>query len=198
MTKTALNSTIQEILTRNGIELSSQLAIDLLGLSIKAPRVVVPQNPPLVGEIPFDSLVHSIDDITDIYCQWFKEYKKVKNEKGELNFSKSSKSKTGYHYECKEAESHWKLYAKDIAQIKEDILMEKNAVLDGIKTIEEAKEEIASLELKLNKLTDLRLNKVNYSKDLIESTEVPMSTKESIEQPIEIVKSFPSKTKESK
>ena len=162
---TQISTKISEVLTKNGIQLSSTLAIELLALVSKEKAPKTPKtlpNQPLVGTEIFNPEIHTIDDITSIYCQWFKEYRLVKNEDNTLNFSKSTKSKTGYHYECKEAEKHWKAYAKEIAQAKEDILMEKNAVLDGVKTVEEAKAEISALESLLHTLETNRANKVNH------------------------------------
>ena len=187
--KLTLNTSISEILTRNGIELSSTLAIELLGLvsTSKSSKTKEPKalpNQPLVNGIEFNPEIHKPEDITEIFCQWFKEYRPVKNEDGSLNFSKSTKSKTGYHYESKEAEKHWKAYAKEIAQIKEDIILEKNAVLDGVKTVDEAKAEISILEAQLKQLEADRLNKVNHpSISAINSSEVikPSEVQEDIE-----------------
>lgn len=167
MKKETLNSQITSILERNKIELSSELAKELFALisKEKKPKSLKIDNPPLVVDIPFSETEHSIADITHIYCNWFKEYRPISE------FSKSTKSKFGYHYESKEAEKHWKLYAKDIAQTKEDIILEKNAVLDGVKTIEEAKKEIALSESKLSQLENNRLNKINHPL-LIESLEI--------------------------
>ena len=158
MKKTELNLQITSILERNKIELSSELAKELLSLVAVKTKSSSPKvdNPPLVGDRYYSELEHSISDITDLYCNWFKEYRPVSE------FNKSTKSKTGYHYECKEAEKHWKQYAKDIAQCKEDITLEKNAVLDGVKTIEEAKAEISQLEAQLSQLESDRLNKINH------------------------------------
>lgn len=160
MKKTELNSQITSILERNKIELSSELAKELLSLveiKTKSSKSIKEENLPKYDEN---------NNITDLYCNWFKEYRPVSE------FNKSSKSKTGYHYESKEAEKHWKQYAKDIAQVKEDITLEKNAVLDGVKTIDEAKAEIAHLETYLKQLESDRLNKVNHPL-LAESLEVP-------------------------
>ena len=159
MKKEALHSSITSILERNKIELSSELAKELLSLveiKTKSSKSIKEENLPKYDEN---------NNITDLYCNWFKEYRPVSE------FNKSSKSKTGYHYESKEAEKHWKQYAKDIAQVKEDIILEKNAVLDGVKTIEEAKAEISQLEAQLSQLESDRLNKVNHPL-LVESSEI--------------------------
>lgn len=150
MKKTELNLQITSILERNKIELSSELAKELLSLVAvkeKSNKSSKEENLPKYDED---------NNIVELYCNWFKEYRPVSE------FNKSTKSKTGYHYECKEAEKHWKQYAKDIAQCKEDITLEKNAVLDGVKTIEEAKAEISQLEAQLSQLESDRLNKVNH------------------------------------
>lgn len=172
MKKTELNSQITSILERNKIELSSELAKELLSLvavKTKSSNSNKEENLPKYDEN---------NNITDLYCNWFKEYRPVSE------FNKSTKSKTGYHYESKEAEKHWKQYAKDIAQCKEDITLEKNAVLDGVKTIEEAKAEISQLEAQLSQLESDRLNKINHpllveSLGVQEEQETPKEEQES-------------------
>ena len=175
MKKTELNSQIISILERNKIELSSELAKELLSLVEIKTKSSKEENLPKYDEN---------NNITDLYCNWFKEYRPVSE------FNKSTKSKTGYHYESKEAEKHWKQYTKDIAQVKEDITLEKNAVLDGVKTIEEAKAEISLLEAQLSQLESDRLNKINHPL-LIESLEI----QESLEVPE--VKETPKKSKKN-
>lgn len=201
MTKTALNSSIQEILTRNGIELSSQLAIDLLGLSDTKKAIRTVLNSPLVGDISYDSTIHSTDDITSLYCIRFNTYLPVSE------FSKSTKTNYGYSKESKKGVKLWLHYDKKIKDLEEDILLEKNAVIDEIKTLAEAKVEIEELNTQITKLKELRGSSYSMEqfnnifgdiKDTKESKDTKEQIKEITEQPTEIVKSFPSKTKKAK
>lgn len=150
MTKTALNSSIESILVRNGIELSSQLAIDLLNLAAPKTTQRLQDNQPLVGDIIFNKDVHSIDDITSLYCLRFQRYFPVEN------FSKSSKTSFGYSKESKNGIKLWLHYDKQIKSLESEVLMEKNAVLDEVKTVQEAKEEIDALNIQIENLKEIR------------------------------------------
>lgn len=181
ISKSNISSLVSEILLKHNYSLDDDLSKDLLNLFSKSKSNKAPK------ELEHQPLVDENGNITHLYCRWFKEYRDV------TEFNKSTKSKNGYHYECKEAEKHWKAYAKEIAQTKEDILLEKNAVLDGVKTIEQAKEEIALLEAKLSQLELDRLNKINNPSLIIEESKEPTL----VEDSKEIIKTFP-KSKKSK
>lgn len=191
-TKTQLTKDITSILERNKIELSSELAKELLSLvAIKSPNRVQ-SNSPLVGDIPFDKSSHSINDITQIYCLRFQKYLPVEE------FSKSSKTDFGYSKESKKGIKIWLHYDKLIKELQQSIAMEKDAVLDGVKTVDEAKIEIENLNKEITELQNLRSSA--YSEELynelfpllIESSEIKESS-EIIEVPE--VKETPKKSK---
>ena len=180
-TKTQLTKEITSILERNKIELSSELAKELLSLvAIKSPNRVK-SNSPLVGEIPFDKSSHSINDITQIYCLRFQKYLPVEE------FSKSSKTDFGYSKESKKGIKIWLYYDKLIKELQQSIAMEKDAVLDGVKTIDEAKVEIENLNKEIIELQTLRssayseelYNELFPSKEIIEIPEVKETPKKS-------------------
>ena len=196
MKKENLNLTLTSILEKHGIDLSTELAKELLALSTPKTKSASNENLPLVGDRYYSELEHTLDDITDLYCNWFKSYVPLKDAEGKLNFNKSTKSKYGYHYECKEAEKHWKAYTKEIAQIKEDIDLEKNAVLDGVKTREEAKDEIAHLEARKAQLEADRLNKVNHPSLSPNTTLADTGVQEDTEETQKTTKKSKKSTKE--
>jgi len=170
MTKTALTSQITSILTKNGIELSSTLAMELLGLSAPKTPQRVSANLPLVGTVAYDSSVHSIDDITSVYCIRFDTYFPV------TEFSKSTKTTYGYSKESKKGIKLWLHYDKKIKDLESDVLLEKNAVMDGVKTVEEAKEAIEAINLEITSLKELRSSP--YSLEIFDSI---FSTKDTVE-----------------
>lgn len=178
--KTQLTKEITSILERNKIELSSELAKELLNLvAIKSPNRAQ-SNSPLVGEIPFDKSSHSINDITEIYCLRFQKYLPVEE------FSKSSKTEFGYSKESKKGIKIWLHYDKLIKELQQSITMEKDAVMDGVKTVEEAKIEIDNLNKEITELQTLRgsaysdelYNELFPSKE-VEVPETPKETKKS-------------------
>ena len=179
--KTQLTKEITSILERNKIELSSELAKELLNLvAIKSPSRAQ-SNSPLVGEIPFDKSSHSIDEITQIYCLRFQKYLPVEE------FSKSSKTDFGYSKESKKGIKIWLHYDKLIKELQQSIAMEKDAVLDGVKTIDEAKlaidelnKEVATLQtLRSSAYSDELYNELFPSKEVTEVPETPKETKKS-------------------
>jgi len=181
-TKTQLTKEITSILERNKIELSSELAKELLSLvAIKSPNRAQ-SNSPLVGEIPFDKSSHSINDITQIYCLRFQKYLPVEE------FSKSSKTDFGYSKESKKGIKIWLHYDKLIKELQQSIAMEKDAVLDGVKTIDEAKVEIENLNKEITELQTLRSSA--YSDELYNEL---FPSKEEKEVPE--IKETPKKTK---
>lgn len=199
MTKTALNSSIESILVRNGIELSTQLAIDLLSLAAPKTPIRVQDNQPLVGTVPYNKDIHSIDDITSLYCLRFQKYFTVDK------FNKSSKTSFGYSKESKNGVKLWIHFDKSIKALEAEISMEKDAVLDGVKTVEQAKEVIDSLNKEISNLKDLRGGV--YTEEQFEevfgistdSTDTNIVEEQlQTEAPKEIVKKFPRKSKESK
>lgn len=137
---------IQGLLKDNKIKDSSKLFKGLEDLLAPKTRSVSNEFPPIIVD----------GEITEVYCIWFKEYRKVED------FSKSTKSKTGYHYECKDAEKEWHKYGKRIKELKAELEMEMNSVFDGIKTAEEVK-EIRTNILKETKLLESdRKAKINF------------------------------------
>ena len=122
MKKAEMNTVLTNLLVKHNIDLSSALAIDLLGLSIATSKVVSQEFPPKYNE---EGLM------THKYCLWHKEYEDI------TSFAKSSKSKDGYHYECKASSKQWLHYAKLIKELEENTTPEQqivtiNKVLDVI------------------------------------------------------------------
>lgn len=137
------------ILSKHNIDEQTPLYIDLVALFAKAKKAKTPtEEQPLF-------LYNDSNEITHKYCIWHKEYEPIDQ------FAKYNRSKDGYLYECKLASKHWMLYGKQIKEVEEAIDMAKNAVLDGVYTIERGKEVIAELKEELNKLQEDRKNKVD-------------------------------------
>ena len=79
-------------------------------------------------------------NIVELYCQWHKKYEPVDA------FKISKKSKTGRHYECKEAEVQTIL----------------TKLLDGEIKQTEAKAQSEHIRAEIEKIKEARKNKINF------------------------------------
>lgn len=95
-------------------------------------------------------------NITELYCTWHKEYEPVEK------FKKSPKAKSGYHYECTDAEAEWKKYVSAINKLKKETADTVNKILDGEIDVKEAKELKDANEAKIEQYMECRKNKVDF------------------------------------
>lgn len=146
-TKKEMWENVQGLLKENKIKSNSNLFKELEELLAPKSRVISNEFPPIMID----------DKITEIYCAWFKEYRKVED------FNKSSKSKTGYHYECKDAEKEWHKYGKQIKLLKDYLNTLMDSVFDGIKTVEEIKEDRNLITKEISFLESDRKAKINFN-----------------------------------
>jgi len=105
----------------------------------------------------FPPKVDKDGNITELYCQWHKEYEPVEG------FRKSPKSKSGYHYECNVALKDWAEYGKMIKAKEsetQDILAK---LLDGEIEQTEAKTLSEQLKADIETIKEARKNKVNVA-----------------------------------
>jgi hypothetical protein len=137
------------ILSKHGIEQETPLYKDLVKLFEKAKKAK--SNEP---EQPLH-LFDADGAITHKWCIWHKAYEPIED------FAPYNRAKDGYLYECKLASKHWVLWGKEIKEVEQSIEMAKDAVMDGVYTIERGKEVIAELTVELNELKDNRANKID-------------------------------------
>lgn len=143
------NNEIIAILSKHNIDNTPPLYIDLVALFAKAKKTATKaEEQPLF-------LYNENNEITHKYCIWHKEYEPIDQ------FAKYNRSKDGYLYECKTASKHWMLYGKQIKEIEGFIEMAKDAVMDGVYTIERGKEVIEGHKAELAILVENRKNKID-------------------------------------
>lgn len=146
-TKKEMWENVQGLLKDNKIKSNSNLFKELEDLLAPKSRTVSNEFPPIYNDN---------GEVIEIYCAWFKEYRNAED------FNKSVKSKTGYHYECKDAEKEWHKYGKRIKELKAELAMEMDAVFDGIKTADEVKAIRADILAETRLLESDRKAKVNF------------------------------------
>jgi len=145
MTKTQQWDLVKEILTNGKVSKKVQSQLE----DILAPKTS--------GGSIYPPKLDEDGNITELYCNWHKEYEPVEN------FKKSPKAKSGYHYECKDAEKEWKKYTSKINEIKKEITTIVNGILDETISVEDAKVQKGVKELEIEKYLEGRKNKVNFS-----------------------------------
>lgn len=144
MTKTEQWEKIQEILLSNKASKKLTSALE---------ELLKPKNG---GTSMFPPKLDKDGNITELYCQWHKKYEPVDN------FKTSTKSKTGYHYECKDAEKEWNLYAKEIKAQESELTKLVDKILDGEIEQVKAKELSDDIKTQIAALKEARKNKVNF------------------------------------
>jgi len=95
-------------------------------------------------------------NIVELYCQWHKKYEPVDA------FKISKKSKTGRHYECKEAEQEWHEYGKMIKAKEAEVQTILTKLLDGEIKQTEAKAQSEHIRAEIEKIKEARKNKINF------------------------------------
>jgi hypothetical protein len=158
MKKAELLKTVQDMLITNNISESDKLYLELTKLL----------EPKKGGgsSLEFEPKLDKDGNISELYCRWFKEYRAVDS------FNKSTKSKTGYHYECKAAEVEWKKYTKCIKKLKDSLEAITNNILDEVITLEEGKIQREETNRKIATLEECRLNKVMFEDCPLECEEL--------------------------
>jgi len=112
--------------------------------------LIGPKTRVYINEFP-DKL-DAKNNIAEIYCIRIGEYLPVEE------FSKSSKTKNGYSKESKIGIKIWNIYNKEIQILKQNIVDIMSEVLEGTKTIEEAKQSKLDLETKISEIEEKRKN----------------------------------------
>lgn len=144
MNKTQIWDNVVELLRNENVEVESNLYKDLSKLL----------EPKKGGSSGHEPIYNDEGEIIELYCNWFKEYRPIKD------FKISTKAKTGRHYECKDAEVIWQGYAREIKALKAQIAALLDDVLDGKITADEAKDEKDELQSRIDQLEADRANKV--------------------------------------
>ena len=147
MTKTETLEQVTKLLTDHKIKPDAPLFKELTKMFEPKTRTHSVEFPPKVDKE---------GNIAEIYCAWFKEYRPAEG------FNKSTKSKTGYHYECKDAETEWKKYGKEIKNLKLAIAVLTDEILDEKITIDEGKKKRLELNKQIEVLEANRLAKINF------------------------------------
>jgi len=145
MTKTEQWELVKEILTNGKVSKKVQSELEV----ILAPKTS--------GGSIYPPKVDKDNNIIELYCNWHKEYEPAEN------FKKSPKAKSGYHYECKDAETEWKKYASKINEIKAEISTIVNSVLDETISVEEAKAQKSDKEKEIEKYIKGRRDKIDFA-----------------------------------
>ena len=139
---------VSNLLNKHSIDPESDLFKELTEL-FKPKRNTIPSD----TEPKYEN-----GEITECYCIKFRRYFPVEE------FATSKKTKYGYARESRRGVKLWKVFTSKLDEIKEAIQMEKDAVFDGVKTREEATEEISSLNQELGHFKELRASE--YTEEL--------------------------------